>query len=40
MGLTKEEKDSSRIVNIGEVVSVLIDADLDYERLILPSNIE
>ena len=39
MGLTKEGKDSSRIVNIGEAVSVWIDADVDYERLIIPSNL-
>ena len=32
-------KDSSRIVNIGEAVSVWIDADVDYERLIIPSNL-
>ena len=32
-------KDSSRIVNTGEAVSVLIDADVDYERLIIPSNL-
>jgi len=32
-------KDSSMIANIGEAVSLLIDADVDYERLILPSNL-
>ena len=32
-------KDSSRIVNIGEAVSVLIEADVDCERLILTSNL-
>jgi len=39
MGLTKEEKDSSNIDNIGEAASVLIDAGVDYEHLIPTSNL-